>query len=77
MALVVNCFLFCLNKFFVLSLLIKTKLVPVADSCGKLVSISEPYTLRGNLGSNGAWMRDPVVSPDFVCYHRYVKDTDP
>ncbi|XP_033637533.1 noelin-like [Asterias rubens] len=46
----------------------------IQNSCGKLVSISEPYTLRGNLGSNGAWMRDPVVSPDFVCYHSF---TDP
>ncbi|XP_038050069.1 noelin-like [Patiria miniata] len=42
------------------------------NTCGRLVGISEPYTLRGSLGSKGTWMRDPILNPEFVYFHTFL-----
>ncbi|XP_022093752.1 noelin-like [Acanthaster planci] len=41
------------------------------NSCGKLLDVSEPYTVRGNLLTNGTWMRDPLMNTDIVYYHGF------
>ncbi|XP_071809674.1 noelin-like [Asterias amurensis] len=45
------------------------------NSCGRLVSVSEPYTVRGSLNQYGVWMRDPEVNPDYVYYHNYTSSS--
>ncbi|XP_071489532.1 noelin-2-like [Diadema antillarum] len=38
------------------------------DSCGDLVQVSEPFTVRGRGTRSGAWFRDPVLDYEKVWY---------
>jgi len=44
------------------------KSIPVLSGCGKLVSVSEPETIRASTDAElykyGIWMKDPLAKPD-------------